>query len=115
MWAVHMHAHELLSRTQQRLISCFRRLRHNVIEHGVAHPAWARNDDRTERGICIWDMSEERLVKCIVEACEALVVCGRRTSTLAWNWNIDTLQHDGHVLGKETKGGCAYLEFSLRQ
>src|SRR6266702_5638245 len=115
MWAVHMHAHKLLSHTQQRLISCFCRLRHNVIEHSDAHPARARNDDCTESRIRIWDMPEERLVKRIVEACEALFVCGRRTGALAWNWNIDTLENDGHVFGKQTKCGCACLEFSLRQ
>lgn len=113
MWAIHMHAHELLSCSQQRLVSCFCCLRHNVIEHGVAHPARARNDDCTESRIRIWNVSEERLVQCIVEAREALFVSSCRTSALAWNWNIDTLQHDGHVLRKQTKGGCAYTQSSV--
>ena len=115
MGAIHMHPHELLSYTEERLVSCFCRLRHDVIEHSVAHPARACNDDCTEGRIRVWDMPEEGLVKCIVEACEALFVRGRRTGALAWNWDVDALQHDGHVLRKQTKCGCAYLGFSLRQ
>ena len=100
---VDMHPHELLPRAQQRLVTSLSRLRHNIIEHGIAHPPGARDDDRTQGGIRIWDVPQERLVERIVEAREALLVRRRGASTLARDWNVDALQHDCHVLREQAK------------
>lgn len=98
VWTVHVYAHEFLSRAQQCLVSRLRRMRHNIIEHGIAYPPRARNNDRTKGGISIWDVPKEGLVQRVIEPRETLFVSGRRAGTLAWDRNVDTLQHDGHVL-----------------
>jgi hypothetical protein len=100
---IHVYAHELLPGTQQRFVPCLGRLGHDEIEDGIAHPPRARNDDGTKGGIRVWDMSQERLVECIVEAREALLVGSRGTSTLAWDWDVDALEYDGHMLGEQAK------------
>jgi hypothetical protein len=56
---VHMYAQELLPRAQQCLVTGLCRLRHDVIEHGVAHPSRARDDDRAKGGVRIWDMPQK--------------------------------------------------------
>lgn len=94
-----MHAHELLPGTQQRFVPCLRRLGHDVIKDGIAHPPRARNDDRTKGGVRIWDMPQERLVERVVEAREALLVGSGGTSALARDWDVNALEYDGHMLG----------------
>lgn len=89
--AVHMYAQKLLPRAQQCLVTSLRRLRHDVIEHGVAHPSRARDDDRAKGGVRIWDMPQKCLIERIVEAREAFLVrcCG--ASALARDWDINAL------------------------
>lgn len=98
-----MHAHELLPGTQQRFVPCLGRLGHDIIEDGIADPPRACNDDRTKGGVRVWDMPQERLVECVVEAREALLVRGRGTSALAWDWDVDALEYDGHMLREQAK------------
>jgi len=96
---IHMHAHELLPGTEQGLVPRLGCLGHDIIEDGIAHPPRARNDDRTKGGVRIWDMPQERLVECVVEAREALLVGIGGTSALARDWDINALEYDGHMLG----------------
>ena len=91
VWAVHMHSHKLLPRAQQRLVTSLGRLRHDIIEHGIAHPPRTRDDDRTKGGVRIWDVSQEGLVEHVVEAREALLVRCRGACTLARDRDVDTL------------------------
>src|SRR5579863_8162687 len=100
---IHMYAHELLPGTQQCLVPCLGRLGHDVIEDGIAHPPRACNDDRTKGGVRVGDMPQERLVERVVEAREALLVGGRGSCALAWDWDVDALEYDGHMLGEQAK------------
>lgn len=103
MGTVHVHAHKLLPRTEQGFVPRLGRLRHDIVKYGIAHPTGARDDDRAEGGVRVWDVTQEGLVERIVEAREALLVCGRGAGALARDRNVDALQHDGHVLREQAK------------
>jgi hypothetical protein len=100
---IHMHAHELLPSTEQHLVPRLGRLGHDIIEDRISHPSGARNDDRTESRVRVWDMPQERLVEGVIKSCEALLVGGRRACAFARYWDFDALEHNGHMLREKTK------------
>lgn len=100
---IHMHAHELLPGTEQRLVPRLGRLGHDIIEDGIPHPSGARNDDRTKSGIRVWNMPQERLVEGVIKARQALLVGRRRAGALTRYRDLDALEYDGHVLREKTK------------
>jgi hypothetical protein len=105
--AGNMNLDELVPRRKQWLVAGSGGFSEDKIEHSVANPTRASDDDRSHGWVRVWDVPEERCVECRVKFLQSLFV-SRRRSRFAGHGNIYPLPNDGHVLRKQAEGSSTY-------
>jgi hypothetical protein len=99
---------ELVPSPKKCLVARPRGLLENIVHNRVPYPAWARNDNRTQRRVGIRDVTEEARVKGGVEPLQSFLVRARGR-LLARDGNIEPTTDDGHVLREQAERGCTCI------